>query len=401
MAKKKTPIDSDDSPEDFTFEEYDKIKEDLSKDLKKLKPRKPNLPSEKRLKSMAQKKTEGVLDEAKQMYKDQIELKLLQKQDRELNEAIKAQQPPPQQAPIQQSPPQQAPIQQSPPPQAPHATEDEAFKNLKPKDLQGIDDDILEKYIRIKLLDKQPQMSQLLSGNNKNTSLKEIVEIVSLIVDAKGGGGQKQSDSEMVKLMMDQQKQQADFQLKVLEKVYDDKEQKYLDKIAELEERANINPFAWLKHKKGEMEELKDLFGKAQAVDPKTRIELEQVKADNKLKTLEYRERMQEKALSKSNASEFTSLIRDGMKEFSDSISKAVGAAIGEMGKQQLENINIPPFIPIDQIDNQPQIPIVNPLLKDFSLPQNQQPIMTNINPPQPSNVKKQYGSGFKVHESK
>ncbi len=397
MAKKKPQIES---PDNIQFEEIDKIKSELNKDLKKLKPRKPQLPSQKRLKSMAQKKTEGVLDDAKQMYKDQIELKLLQKTDKELEQAIMGQQNPPQQNPPQQNPPQQV-IQKSPLKQQTQTTEDEAFKGLKPKDLMGIDDEILDKYLKIKLLDKRPELAHLLDKDNKKSDLKDIIDIVSVILDARGGGGQKQSDSEMVKLMIEQQKQNMDVQIKMLEKLHEDKEEKLLDKIEELEQRANVNPFAWLKHKKGEMEELKDLFGKAQAIDPETRVKITQLKEDMKLKRLEAQERLQDKALEKNKVTEFTSLIRDGMREFSDSISKAVGAAIGEMGKQQLENINLPPLIPIDQVKNPGESPGVNPLLQNFSTAQEQQPILSTPKTSPPPDTKKTYPGGFRISETK
>lgn len=388
MAKKSKPIDSIEKPEIFTFKEFDKIKSELSKDLKKLKPRKPRLPTEKRLKSMPEKKAEGVLDETKKMLKDQIELKLLQKTERELSQSI----PPQPAANTQPQIVQAKPLQ--PPPPVP------VFKGVTPKDLKGVDNEILEKYIRLKILEQKPDYApfyQAQSQNNKKSDITEIVEVVKLLLEVREGNKSNQSSNggekdSIMKYMMEQQRLDREFQTEILKKMHENEIGQLLTKIDELEARANVNPFKWLKAKQDEMEDLKDLFGKTQGLDPKTRMELAHLKSDDKFRRLEFQEKTQEKALERGKASEFTELVKDGMKQFSETISKVVGGVVGKIGKEQLDSANLPSFVSIEQIEQNPQnfsppLPVVNnPLLQ-----QNHQQ-RTN---------KKKYGGGFQVSEPK
>jgi hypothetical protein len=389
MAKKKKQTDTIEKPEIFSDRKLSEIKSDLSKEIKKLKPRKPNLPSQKRLRTMAQKKSEGVLDDAKKMYKDQIELKLLQKTDRELS----LENNPPQTVNTQV---QSTPMQKAPAPAPAPQQVGSVFKNFSPKDLKGVDDEMLEKYIRMRIIEQKPEYAPFLNESNKKSDLSELIQVMNMVVDLKTSNNPaqqtKNDDSSIVKYMMEQQKQSNEMQMQFMQQQHEQREERLLEKIDELKSQTNVNPFAWLMNKKEEMDALRGLLVNGPNVDGATQVKLEEVKASNRLEKMKFQEKIADKRIDQNKASEFTELIKEGMKMFSETISQAVGSAVGQIGKQQLDNAQLPPFVPIEQIGDQTQfnLPVQPPIIPP------QGPLYNpNVNQP-----KKKYG-GFRVSETK
>jgi len=379
MSKTPKSNESNEFSEIMSYKEFDQIKKDLSKDLKMLKPRKPNLPTEKRLTSMSQKKAEGVFDESKKMLKDQIEFKLLQKADRELTEGIN----PTQKTPTQPNVVQAAPIQQQSIKQS-----DEMFKGITPKDLKGVDNNILEKYMKMKVIEQNPGLAPYLNDTNKKSDLKELLEVVNLIVDLKGGNTNNQNvaqqtkseNESILKYMMEQQKETNKMQMEWMKQTHEEREERLLEKIDELKSQASVNPYEWLMNKKDELQALKGFLVEGPNVDGATQVHLEELKGDQELKRMKYNDKIAQHVSEQNKSSEFTTLIKEGMNTFSKTISEAIGGAIGQMGKQQLDSAQLPAFVPIEQIANQ-----IGP-----------------IQPAQQTNKKdyKDYG-GFRVSETK
>ena len=383
VEKKKKQIDSIEKPEIFSERNFNDIKSDLRKELKKLNPRKPSVPTEKRLTSMAQKKAEGVFDESKKMLKDQIEFKLLQKADRELTEGIR----PTQTSPTQTNVVQAAPIPQTPPPQE----DDGMFKGMTPKDLKGVDNDILEKYMKFKIIEKNPGLAPYLNDTNKKSDLREQLEVVKFVLDLKGDNNNNQNiaqqnqntgNNDILKYMMEQQNKTNEMQMKWIQERAAEREERLIEKIDELKQQGSVNPYEWLMNKKDELQALKGFLVEGPNVDGATQVHLEELKGDQELKRMKYNDKIAQHVSEQNKSSEFTTLIKEGMNTFSKTISEAIGGAIGQMGKQQLDSAQLPAFVPIEQIANQ-----IGPI----------QPV--NPNQVQQTN-KKDYG-GFRVSETK
>ncbi|MHA1291094.1 MAG: hypothetical protein ACTSQJ_00330 [Promethearchaeota archaeon] len=405
-------------PDLLSNKEFDKLKADLGKELKKLKPRKPTTPSRKRLESMAQKKAEGSLDGIKKMIKDKIELEYLKKMESDLVSSSSSSKDKDTKIKITDTSSKKKKKEKK-------KESDNLFSKLSPKDLKGLDDEALEKYLRLKAIEKDPSLGVLFLNNKKDTSndIRDLIELVKFLNEQSGSSEKKSiidkiKEQKLIERLLGNNKKQDDLhlkyifkmqeqQMKLLKEIYKEKENLWKEKLEDLEARVDQNPLDWLKNQKETMELLRSFFGGIKPSDIEAQLKLKKAEQDFQLKLKEWEAKQREEIMKHNKSAEMTSLIKTGFQDFSQMISKAIGEAVGKVGKEQLSNIGTGamPTIPIEQVEqniNKTSLPDINafsPLPSNLNL--QTEPILktSSLSPNEDLNSKKKY-KGFRISES-